>query len=103
MEPATAAGVCWTIASGRSNDRLLDYGHRQSLFDTACPAFLELVRGKLAIAGEDAVNIDSERLATLRRQITPHLVPVLRKADLAGFDLDRAWEIVQKVAVSVGP
>ncbi len=78
----------------------IDYGNREALFEVDDPTFLALVRSKLSIA-EGSMKHDSGSLETLRRQITPHLAPVLRESDLAAFDLDRAWRFVHHVAVAV--
>jgi len=76
----------------------IDYGHRKSLFKVDDPVLLGFVQSKLKIADEIA-KLNDDFLETLRRQIAPHLVPVLREQDLSDFDLDRAWRLVQHVAV----
>jgi hypothetical protein len=40
--------------------------------------FLELVRLKLAVPGNEAINVGPDRLAQLRRQLGGRLKPVLR-------------------------
>ena len=77
----------------------IDYGHRKSLFKVDDLVFLGFVQSKLKIADEIA-KINDDFLETLRRQIAPHLVPVLRESDLSDFDLDRAWQIVRHVAAA---
>jgi len=77
----------------------IDYGHRKSLFKADDLVFLGFVQSKLKIADEIA-KLNDDFLETLRRQIVPHLVPVLRESDLSDFDLDRAWQIVRHVAAT---
>lgn len=38
----------------------------------------------------------------LKRQVQGQLRPVLREADYAGFDLERAFAIVAQIAASLG-
>ena len=76
----------------------IDYGHRQSLFNVDDPVFLDFVRGKLKIVDDEIVRGNDDCLETLRRQIVPHLAPVLRESDLAAFDLDCVWQLVRHVA-----
>jgi len=59
---------------------------------------MTLVRMKLAVPGNDPVNVSAERLVFLRQQIAPQLRPVLREQDFREFDLDRAFGIVADVA-----
>lgn len=63
--------------------------------------FLELVRLKLAVPGNESVNVGPDRLAQLRGQIDGRLKPVLRRKDFQGFDLGRTFEIVAQVAQAV--
>jgi hypothetical protein len=60
--------------------------------------FIPLVRAKLAVPGNEPVNVSSERLAALRRQVDTQLRPVLRERDFREFDLDRAFKIVAGMA-----
>ncbi len=69
-----------------------------------CPEAIELVKQvkeKLAVPGNEPVNVSAQRLEELRNQIEPQLKPVLREPDLADFDLDRAFETVVKMARTV--
>jgi len=63
---------------------------------------VSLVRSKLAVAGNPAIDISAGKLAALRRQVDLGLRPVLRPADFAAFDLDRAFAIVTGMAARVG-
>lgn len=60
--------------------------------------FIELVRAKLAIPGNEPVDVSDSRLADLRRQLDPQLKPVLREQDFRAFDLERAIQIVAEMA-----
>jgi hypothetical protein len=60
------------------------------------------VRQKLAVPGNDPVDVSPGRLASLRLQLEAELRPVLRDPDFAKFDLDRAFTSVAKVAAALG-
>ena len=55
----------------------------------------------MAIPGNEPVNVSTERLDALRRQVDSELRPVLRDRDFAEFDLDRAFEIGVRMAKAV--
>ena len=74
--------------------------HRRG-FSVQDAAFLSLVRRKLEVPGNPAVDRSATRTAALRLQIETALAPVLRPADLERFDLDRALAIVAAVADAV--
>lgn len=65
------------------------------------PELIELVKHKLAIPGNGAINTDDERFQVLRGQLDTQLKPVLRENDYAKFDLSRAFEFVCKMAQAV--
>lgn len=56
------------------------------------------VKQKLAVPGNEPVDVSAQRLAALRKQIEPQLRPVLREQDFAEFDLDRAFKTVVEMA-----
>ncbi len=62
------------------------------------PRMVGLVRHKLAVPGNDPLDVSPARLAALRAQVETELMPVLRAADLAAFDLDRAFATVAGIA-----
>jgi len=66
------------------------------------PRFLALVRQKLDVPGNPAIDVTQARLAALRSQRETALKPVLRSADLEAFDLDRAFAIASSVAAAIG-
>jgi len=63
--------------------------------------FLELVRQKLAVPGNEAINVGPDRLSQLRAQVDGRLKPVLRRKDFEGFDLDGTFAVVAQVARAV--
>lgn len=65
------------------------------------PAFLTLVRRKLDIPGNFAVDLSASRFSSLESQLEKALKPVLRPADFASFDLERAFVTVTGVADAV--
>lgn len=65
------------------------------------PAFLTLVRRKLDLPGNSAVDLSPIRFAALRSQLETALKPVLRSTDFASFDLERAFATVGAVAGAV--
>ncbi len=80
----------------------LDYAVRKLGLDIRDPDMLALVRLKLEVSGRDDVDVSRQRLTALRHLIEPQLGPVLRPADYADFDLDRAFAMVAEVANLVG-
>jgi len=57
------------------------------------PDIVELVRGKLAVPGNDKIDLSDGRLEILRAQEKSELEPVLRPADFSNFDLE--WTFSQ--------
>lgn len=62
------------------------------------PELIGLVGQKLAVPGNEPLNVSPARLGALRAQVETELMPVLRGADFSAFDLDRAFAIVAQVA-----
>ena len=63
--------------------------------------FLDMVRRKLGVPGNDPVDVSKERKRELDRQLDGQLKPVLRPADFVWFNLDEAFEIVCSIAEAV--
>lgn len=76
----------------------IDYAVRRLNLQPQEPALIELVRQKLAVPGNEEMNVSEDRLATLRQQLEPQLKPVLRGKDFAEFDLGRAFQVVVEMA-----
>jgi hypothetical protein len=79
----------------------LDYAVRFLDLRTDDDELVDLVRRKLAIPGNEPVDVSAYRLSDLRLQLGSHLEPVLRPRDFAEFDLDRAFKIVSIMASRV--
>ena len=63
--------------------------------------FLKLVRLKLAVPGNEAINVGPDRLSQLRVQLGGRLKPVLRRKDFEGFNPDGTFTLVTQVAQAV--
>jgi len=79
----------------------IDHGVRSGRLKTDDRRLIDLVRRKLAVPGSDPINITDAKHDILKRQVQAQLRPVLREADYAGFDLERAFKIVAHVATSL--
>lgn len=79
----------------------LDYAARKHEVRTEDAELITLVRQKLAVPGNEPVNMVPVRLAELRRQLDARLKPVLRERDFSEFDLDRAYKMVAEMAKAV--
>jgi predicted nucleotidyltransferase component of viral defense system len=80
----------------------LDYAVRKLHMDLAAPELLAMIAVKLRVPGNGPVDVGAARLAALRAQIRTRLEPVLKPAELAAFDLDRAFTIVTRMASKLG-
>jgi predicted nucleotidyltransferase component of viral defense system len=79
----------------------LDHAIRLLGLQAETAELIDLVRNKLRVPGNDAVDVSAARLDVLRRQVESQLRPVLREAEFGQFDLDRAFGIVAKMAEMV--
>lgn len=79
----------------------IDYAVRKLALAPGAPEMIELIRHKLAVPGNDAVDVSAQRLSALRQQIEPQLKPVLRDVDFSEFDLARVCALVAKVATQI--
>jgi predicted nucleotidyltransferase component of viral defense system len=79
----------------------VDYAVRRLGFRVNDPDLLALVRAKLAVLGNDPVDLSAARIAALRLQVEAQLKPVLRDRDFAEFDLDHAFRTVAGVATAL--
>ncbi|MGV8081594.1 MAG: nucleotidyl transferase AbiEii/AbiGii toxin family protein [Syntrophales bacterium] len=80
----------------------IDYAVRKLDFLPLESSITVLVRQKLAVPGNEPIDISPERLALLRQQLVTELKPVLREKDFREFDLERAFGIVKEVASMIG-
>lgn len=79
----------------------IDYAVRKSAFQPQEREMAALVCEKLAVPGNEPMNVAPERLKDLRTQLDAQLKPVLRTRDYAEFDLDRAFGIVSDAASGI--
>lgn len=79
----------------------IDYGIRTLGVQPQDAKLVGLVKKKLAVPGNDPVDVSEARLRALRQQLESQLRPVLRAADFAGFDLERAFKAVAEMAAKV--
>ncbi len=80
----------------------LDFAVRRLGLQPNDSSLIELVRQKMAVPGNEPVDISPERLAALQRQLDTELKTVLREKDFREFDLERAFRIVKDVAAIIG-
>ncbi|MEW6668380.1 MAG: nucleotidyl transferase AbiEii/AbiGii toxin family protein [Thermodesulfobacteriota bacterium] len=80
----------------------VDYAVRRLGFLPLETDVTDLVREKLAVPGNEPIDISPKRMAALRRQLDTELKTVLREKDFAEFDLERAFRIVTEVAAVIG-
>ena len=79
----------------------IDYAVQKDGLRPEAEEFIDQVRRKLGIPGNDPVDVSDRRLAELRRQVDPQLRTVLRDRDFAEFDLDRAFSIAVTMAKTI--
>lgn len=80
----------------------IDYAVQKRGFLPLETSMTELVRQKLAVPGNEPVDISPARMATLLQQLDTELKTVLREKDFREFDLERAFRIVKDVAAIIG-
>jgi predicted nucleotidyltransferase component of viral defense system len=79
----------------------IDYAVRKLGLRPQSKELIGLVRQKLAVQGNEPVDVSERRLAELRPQVESQLLPVLRKQDFTEFNVDRAFRIVAAMAARV--
>lgn len=79
----------------------LDHAIRSLALDPGTTDLVELVARKLAIQGNDPVNLSEDRLAQLQAQVQARLRPVLRQPDFDQFELKRAFAAAGTMADAV--
>ena len=79
----------------------MDYAVRKPGLQPDDAELIQLVRQKLAVAGNAPADVSEGRLRALRQQAEPQLRPVLRPRDYAEFDLARAFRLVADMAAKV--
>ncbi len=79
----------------------IDFGVTRLGLRPTDPEMVKLIRKKIAIPGNDPVNISDRRMSRLKGQLTTRLRPVLRQSDFEEFDLDRAMSTVFRIAEAI--
>jgi len=79
---------------------IADAVHTERL-DLYEPRFINLVRQKLAVPGNSPIDTSPIRRTAIMSQMESHLKPVLRAADYAAFDIERAFADIGKIAAAV--
>jgi len=79
----------------------IDHGSRTGKLHAGEEQLINLVRFKLAVPGNEPIDISDSKLALLEKQILAQLKPVLRESDFGTFDLLRAYRIVTQLANSL--
>jgi len=75
----------------------IDYAVTRMNFKWNEEQFLKFVKKKLAVPGNDSLNIALSRKQILKRQMETELKPILREKDFQQFDLDRAFDLVAEI------
>jgi len=76
----------------------IDYGVTKLGINPLDAGFVEMVARKLAVPGNEPVDISEERLSQLQGQLNTRLKSVLRQRDFEVFDLNRAVNTVVGMA-----
>ena len=76
----------------------LDHAICSGRIDVTDRSLADLLRIKLAVPGNEPIDLSSQKVERLREQIGTQLRPVLRESDFLRFDLDRAVEQVTEAA-----
>lgn len=79
----------------------IDHAIRRLGLRVQDPELVRLVGEKLAVPGNEPVDVSAARLAALKPQLESQLKPVLRDRDFAEFDLERAFATVAEVAAAL--
>ncbi len=76
----------------------IDYASRRLGLDSRDKPLERLIQSKIAVPGNEPIDISEKRRSLLQIQKETHLKPVLREEDYQAFDLDRAFRIVRETA-----
>ena len=79
----------------------IDYAVRKMGINLREERLLDLVRKKLAVPGNDPVDLELSRKEMLKAQLKTELKPILREQDLQQFDLDRAFNLVAEIGLNM--
>ncbi len=79
----------------------IDYSMRKMDFQPMAEEMIDLVQQKIAIPGNDPIDVSENRLTSLRKQLDSQLKPVLRPTDFIEFDLEQVFKIISAVAEAI--
>ncbi|MFB3886128.1 MAG: nucleotidyl transferase AbiEii/AbiGii toxin family protein [Thermodesulfobacteriota bacterium] len=79
----------------------IDYAVRKMGIDLSDERLLDLIRKKLAVPGNDPVNLEPSRKEVLKTLLIAELKPILREQDLQEFDLERAFNLVAQIGSKI--
>jgi len=79
----------------------VDYGIMRLGLDPTTPYMVDLIRHKIAIPGNDPVNVSGPRMSSLHGQLKTRLQPILRQKDFDDFDLARATNTIFEIAKTI--
>jgi predicted nucleotidyltransferase component of viral defense system len=79
----------------------IDHGVRSGRLRVDDRRLVDLVRSKLAIPGNEPIDLSDRKHDILKRQVQGQLRPVLREADFVAFELKRAFGIVAQFATAL--
>lgn len=80
----------------------IDHAVRRLGFRIDDPALIALLRQKLAVPGNEPIDVSPARRAALELQLASHLKPVLRDRDFADFDLARTFSAIASLTALLG-
>jgi len=69
--------------------------------NTHDPEFVDMVRTKILVPGNDSIDISTEKKLELDRQLKGQLKPVLRPRDFVWFNPDEAFDLVFSMAEAI--
>lgn len=75
----------------------IDYAILKKDLQVHKQAFIEMIRKKLAVPGNNPADMSKERISDLSNQLDARLKPVLRPNDFVDFDLNRAIDYVAQM------
>lgn len=79
----------------------IDQGLRTSKLSLEDSRLIELLEAKLAVAGNDPVDVSDKKFNNLMKQVQGQLRPVLREADYVAFDMERAFRAVTQFVAAL--
>ena len=79
----------------------IDHGIRAGKLSLNDSRLIELLAAKLAVPGNDPVDVSDRKRNSLLKQVHSQLRPVLRESDYGSFDMERAFSVVTQLAAAL--